>query len=177
MSEESLNTELNRVARALGGLRPAASRIDRDRLFFLAGQAAMETAPTSRARSTHWLWPLTTVAVAMMSTLVTLKVDRSLRSAESMVADRDTEFAPRDRTREAPRPSPVPTFEEARGAEAIERSVDFEAPHGYLAMRRRITATRWSTLPISPEPPSATPPDTAGSSRYRDLLPKYLSTL
>ena len=40
MSQEPLNPDLAGVEAALAGLRPAPSALDRDRLMFLAGQAA-----------------------------------------------------------------------------------------------------------------------------------------
>jgi hypothetical protein len=63
MSEERLNEELAALEAALGSLKPVRSKIERDRVIFLAGRA-LETqmqAPRRR-RINAWLWPCATAA-------------------------------------------------------------------------------------------------------------------
>src|SRR5438105_4948883 len=90
MSQESMNPQLDpkwhEVVGALGQLRPAASLIDRDQFFFLAGQAAAESTSASGSRPKRWLWPLATVAAAIVSAVVTLSLDRTLQPGAPIVA-------------------------------------------------------------------------------------------
>jgi hypothetical protein len=58
MSAEAHDPELERLATDLAGLRPAGGGIDRDRLFFAAGQAA--------AGRRAWLWPGAAAALACL---------------------------------------------------------------------------------------------------------------
>lgn len=57
MSEEPLNESLAAVQSALANLPLKPSGLDRDRVMYLAGQAA-----ASRRRRTRWLWTLATAA-------------------------------------------------------------------------------------------------------------------
>lgn len=61
MSQEPLNPELASVEAALAGLRPTPSALDRDRLMFLAGQAA----GYRRARRAAWLGAGTSIAATL----------------------------------------------------------------------------------------------------------------
>ncbi len=66
MSEKRIDEELAATEVSLSSLTPAASRVDRDRLMFLAGRASAERNPTTRHRNvTTWLWPCTT-AVSLL---------------------------------------------------------------------------------------------------------------
>jgi len=62
---------------ALASLVPRADGIGRDRLMFLAGQAAVAGRPVHGSRSRNWAWPaafsaMTAVAATLLAVLVTL---------------------------------------------------------------------------------------------------------
>jgi len=62
-SHEELPRELKALEAALGGLKPAAGAIDRDRLMYLAGRASVE-----RGRGlARFGWPLATAALGVIS--------------------------------------------------------------------------------------------------------------
>ena len=62
MSQEDLSEELTAFEAALSSLGPKASSLDRDRVMFLAGQAAGKSSlPAGRLRAS-WLWPCVTAA-------------------------------------------------------------------------------------------------------------------
>ncbi len=66
MREPRLGDELAAIEAALAGLKPARSRIDRDRLLSLAGRAAVgETPPRRPQNKTAWLWPYAAAAAAL----------------------------------------------------------------------------------------------------------------
>jgi len=59
---------LEPIERALANFSPAAPRIDRDRLMFLAGQASMKGPDAVCARpGAQWFWPASTAALAATS--------------------------------------------------------------------------------------------------------------
>jgi len=58
MCRERLNADLAGVEAALAALRPSPSALHRDRLMFLAGQAAGRR----RGRLVSWMWPCTSAA-------------------------------------------------------------------------------------------------------------------
>jgi hypothetical protein len=61
--EKKLPGELKAFEAALGGLKPAAGAIDRDRLMYLAGRASVER--TSRIG--RFAWPLASAALVVIS--------------------------------------------------------------------------------------------------------------
>lgn len=61
MSQEPLNPQLAGVEAALAGLQPARSALDRDRLMYLAGQAAGHR----RARRAAWIGAGTSLAATL----------------------------------------------------------------------------------------------------------------
>lgn len=73
--DEPLSPQLSGLAAALANLTPAAPRLDRDRLMYLAGQAAAEAdspavLPTSAplaAEAPRWLWPTVAAVFALLS--------------------------------------------------------------------------------------------------------------
>jgi len=79
---EPSEEELNRLAAALGGLAPRGG-LNRDRLMYLAGQAAAEP---SSARIGRWAWPTGTAALVVLSaTLTALLVLRQPQVVVRMV--------------------------------------------------------------------------------------------
>ena len=66
MSQESFDPKLIALESALASLAPAAGAINRDKLFFHAGQRA--------ASRRGWLWPCATVTLALVSAALGLVV-------------------------------------------------------------------------------------------------------
>jgi hypothetical protein len=91
MSEKRLDDELAAVEAMLGSLTPAASRVGRDRLMFLAGRASVERLSPLHRRGAARLWPSAMAAslVAMTSIaailLVMLLVERGQQVADRSV--------------------------------------------------------------------------------------------
>ena len=69
MSQEPLNSDLADVEAALAGLRPARSALDRDRLMYLAGQAA----GYRRARRAVWIGAGTSLAATLAACVLALR--------------------------------------------------------------------------------------------------------
>ena len=65
MSEERMNDELAALEASLGSLTPAATRVSRDRLMFLAGSASADVS-RGRRRIAAWLWP-SALAVSLLA--------------------------------------------------------------------------------------------------------------
>jgi hypothetical protein len=61
--EKELPGELKALEAALGGLKPAAGAIDRDRLMYLAGRASLERS----SRISRFAWPLAAAALFVVS--------------------------------------------------------------------------------------------------------------
>jgi len=61
--EKELPGELKAFEAALGGLKPVAGAIDRDRLMYLAGRASVERG----RRIARFGWPLATAALLLLS--------------------------------------------------------------------------------------------------------------
>ena len=74
--EKELPGELKAFEAALGGLRPVAGAIDRDRLMYLAGRASVERG----RRIARFGWPLATAAMLLLS--VTLATRQMIWPAE-----------------------------------------------------------------------------------------------
>ena len=79
------------LERALSLLRPAASRIDRDRFLFLAGRASAEPVRPGSVLG-RWMWPSTTVlssvAAVVLAVLLVTRPDSAARRADSVDTDR-----------------------------------------------------------------------------------------
>jgi hypothetical protein len=88
MQQEPLKPELAAVEAALASLAPRAG-LDRDRLMFLAGQAAGLKA--ARRRPAAWLWPCATAASLALAALLGL---RGLTSREPARVPTETASAP-----------------------------------------------------------------------------------
>jgi hypothetical protein len=79
------------LERALSLLRPAASRIDRDRFLFLAGRASAESVRPGSVLG-RWMWPSTTVlssvAAVVLAVLLVTRTDSAGRRSDSVDTDR-----------------------------------------------------------------------------------------
>jgi hypothetical protein len=68
--------ELKSLEAALGSLKPAALRVERDQLMYQAGQAAVPV-PASTIARPSWFWPASTAGMsAVAATLLMLLVSR-----------------------------------------------------------------------------------------------------
>jgi hypothetical protein len=95
--EYRLKPELTALERQLRDLTPAAPRVDRDRLMFVAGQAAAGTRPewpgyvAGPSWPRRWLWPAAAAAMAAASVLLAtmlvwqIQANRAAAVAESKI--------------------------------------------------------------------------------------------
>jgi hypothetical protein len=85
MPHEPLNPELSAIEAALASLAPTAPRLNRDRVMYLAGQAAAVQAARRGVRA--WLWPCATAAALVLSAILGLREFRAGGSgAEPVIA-------------------------------------------------------------------------------------------
>jgi hypothetical protein len=90
MSQEELNDELADIEAALATVGPGPSRLQRDRVMYLAGRASV--GPAAQRTHTGWAWPaafgaMTAVAATLLAMVVaqpqTHVADQSEGAAES----------------------------------------------------------------------------------------------
>jgi hypothetical protein len=75
MSEADTPQELKTLESALGSLPPAALRLDRDRLMYLAGQASGQPqVPAAGGPGRSWFWPTATAAMGAVAAALLLLV-------------------------------------------------------------------------------------------------------
>ena len=157
MNEDRLSEEMQAVERALVSLKPAPSRVDRDALMFRAGQAS--------ARHRDRLWPLTSLAMALLA--VTFGALLVMRPAPE----------PTERivyvTQAVPQPEPVKrSFEGAAARDwAAAAAPEARRPLGewsYGRLRDKVLAEGVDALPVFM---------TAGEARERESLEDMLGPL
>ena len=150
MSQEPLNPDLAAVEAALASLAPRPSTIDRDRLMFLAGQAAKAR---DRAR---WLWPLSTAASLLVAVgLAALLVVRG----EPQTVERIV-YVPHE--------SPV------EGVAVVQVARETEPLGDYLRLRRLVIEQGIDKLPESSSSDAGSS-HPVPSSDQRDLLRHLLN--
>jgi hypothetical protein len=140
MPEKPVNAELAAIEAALSSLTPAASAIQRDRLLFLAGQAAARrTLPAPHRRFTAWLWPCATaVSLLVAATFGTLwAAGGKPKTVERIV------YVQAER---APAMAEKPIVKSASGAFA-----DWQAGHG-VRMRSNAEPRRPNATPVRRDP-------------------------
>jgi hypothetical protein len=164
MPEAVPNPELAGLEAALKGLAPASVHLDRDRLLFRAGQAAV--------RRRVWLWPSAAAILAL--TTVSLAVALALRPAPGVV---ERTVVVRVPVPAPPAPPPPPRQQPAPSAPSPTPSPDREdvlarepLPEGYLRLRDEVLRWGVDALP-SPPPVPAGPPPVTRSTRLLDLSP------
>jgi hypothetical protein len=112
MSQDELNQQLAALEGQLTSFHPAPSRLDRDRVMFLAGRASGENRPRRHTASgARWLWPMafagmSGVAATLLVTLLWRPagvVDQATKQAKVepppapttiVIVDRQPEFTP-----------------------------------------------------------------------------------
>lgn len=118
MQPEHLRPELAAVEAALASLAPRASGLDRNRLMYLAGQAA--GLKTARRRPAAWLWPCATAASLLLAAVLGL---RGSTSREPALAPTEMASAPapadRQERRDASEYFRLRQLVLARGVEAL----------------------------------------------------------
>lgn len=67
MSENRDTQHNTEIEAALATLRPRSSRLDRDQMMFLAGQASQDAASVQRRRLLAVAWPCATVAASLLA--------------------------------------------------------------------------------------------------------------
>jgi hypothetical protein len=107
MSQIPNDAELTGIELALGGLIPAASGLDRDRLMFQAGAFSR-----SRSRRARWVWPPVAAVLALVVACESVFLAR--RPAERVVvvhvpAEALTAEPPRDRLDPSAAPAVIPS--------------------------------------------------------------------
>lgn len=139
MSEERLNEALRAFEAGLAALRPQPAGLDRDRLMFLAGQAAAgaaDLAPTvvvSRPQPVGWRWPCATV--------VSLLVAVAASSYAWFRGGPQTVDRPVYVERSVPAPAAVP----------IGNTDDMPLRADYLRLRQLVLTQGVEALPAAPQ--------------------------
>jgi len=139
--------ELSAFEAALGALRPAPSRLDRDRLMFEAGQAAAR----KRTQGTR-LWPVLAASFACLAT----------GEAFVLTRVREPKVIERVVAREVPAPRAEPVPEPAAIAEAPEPNRDSSV---VILKERPLDAPRRTTGPARLDGP-----DFSYAALRRDVL-------
>jgi hypothetical protein len=161
---ESLTPAEEELASALGGLRPAAAAIDRDRMMFRAGQAS--------AKRRSLLWQGTTVGLVL-----TLGVSLLARPAPREI-ERIVYVAPADSAAVSGRLAGIAPGRQQVHARLIEASYlklrNEVLAHGFDALSDPMLTTRKtpsSTESLKDSPPTPQEaPSRQRPFRYRDLM-------
>jgi len=94
MSDQEFTEDLNdfseddrHLERLLASLKPRESRVSRDRVMFLAGQASALVAERSRTwRLNRWVWPAATICAAIVGLLIGASITSGHRVAANPIA-------------------------------------------------------------------------------------------
>lgn len=143
-SEEARNIE-----RLLQSLEPRASRINRDRLMFLAGEASMGASRQTRfGRVRVWAWPTATVCSVCLGLGIGLWIPRPSNDENRPVAqasDNHGTFAesndpPHIRVQEPGAPMQQSAVQQSTGNPAVPSDPTFGESPSLLALRNRMLA-------------------------------------
>jgi hypothetical protein len=166
MSEPVPNRELAGLEAGLKGLAPAPACLDRDRVFFRAGQAT--------ARRTAWPWPAAAAVLALTTgTLgLTLALRPSVQTVERIVrVEVPVPVPPGPTPKEAPkRPAaPPPSADRPEREETVVRG---PLSAGYIHLRDEVVRWGADALPGPPpvDTPAAAPSQPGGAHDLRGLL-------
>jgi hypothetical protein len=140
MSEKPVKNDLAAVEAALGALRPVPSGVDRDRLMYLAGEAAASRSLSRRRRWADWLWPCATAASVLLAvTFATMWFARG--EPRIVYVERPA------RAREDSSPPAAPR------TEAVRRPKRWRTD--YLQLRRLVMSRGVDALPETPSGPAS----------------------
>jgi len=180
MSQVPNDPELMAIESALGGLIPAASRLDRDRLMFEAG-ALSHRGPGPR----RWVWPslATVLALVVAGESLLLALRPAPRVIERLVVVREPAPAPSS-TRPSPSsdrsptdPVPVVLLSQAAASSEASAPSSWASPDSRrledLVLRFGLDAfpepARWLSEPGASLEPLETSPASAGALRRIEL--------
>ncbi len=163
---EPRNPDEQAVERTLASFAPRATRLDRDRLMFLAGQASAGAAPAQGSKlsvpthaKTSWHWPAATAALAALSlALALMLVVQASRNPVAIVSPPETNPAPQSTVAAELQPEsaaerlPPETFVDVRPASISTSSL--------LSMRNVALAHGIDALPQSPSRSGASADET-----------------
>ncbi len=171
MSQQELNNEeLAAIEAALSSVGPKPSRLDRDRVMFLAGRASGLAEMRPRGEATRWAWPAAFGAMtAVAATLLVMVVSRP----QAEVAHRAE--GPRVQQQEGPEKSEAPvqpplieeplrTPRAAWGGLADEDAERLHLDAPYFRELQRLLA-------LGPEPWAPAVPSAAGGQRTAPPMP------
>jgi len=134
-----LSPELQSLAAGLAALVPTAPGIDRDRLMYEAGRAAV-VLPT-RSRHSAWLWPLSTAALALLSAGLSALLFSGSGVREQIV------YVERAAARPAGSLQTAIGINNDTGQQDTPVAPQTVDPDGYLALRARVLAGGVDALP------------------------------
>lgn len=157
MSREPLNPDLANVESVLAGLRPSRSGLDRDRLMFLAGQAA----GLRRARRAAWLG----AGASTAATLAACVLGVLLLQRPGTEGNHQTAHAPAVQPEQPNAPSWAANPPGPRG---IGESLDTEA--SYLELRQLVLTRGVDAMPEIAPNPSSKAPHPAPAPGQRQML-------
>jgi hypothetical protein len=143
MSAEAHDPELERLAQDLASLRPAGEALDRDRLFYAAGQAA--------ARGRSWVWPGVAAGVVCLAlgSCAALFLQPAPQGIERVV------YVPAV----APSPSDSLADRQSAAPEAVAAAAELPAgrtePLSFLGLERLVSRWGIDALPVPDSGPGA----------------------
>jgi hypothetical protein len=176
MSEQEFAEDMNdsseddrHLERLLASLKPRESRVSRDRVMFLAGQASALVAERSRTwRLNRWLWPAATICSAIVGLLIGASMTAGHRIAANPIAVESPPLreqitaASSQRIPAAPRTAQEDHNSEDARALASEEPADSwdsrregklelvdGSPFTLLALRDQMLAGRWDDLALA----------------------------
>lgn len=153
MSREfRITDELTAVESALTGLKPKASGIDRDRLLFLAGQAAGQSGPAVTAalpRALRWFWPAATMVSLSASVVFGVLTFHRQAAADPVIRYVYVEIEKPG----AQKPQPVPVIAQTTAAVPEVRDTDVSSQQwrvesAMLRSRHQVLITDIERLPM-----------------------------
>ena len=162
MSQKPMKNDLAAVEATLGALRPAPSGVDRDRLMYLAGEAAAGRSLGRRRQRADWLWPCATAASLLLAVGF---------ATMWFAAEPEVRIVYMERGDETPKPAPQPTA-------AAEQDTDITSPRktwgtDYLQLRRLVMTEGVDALP----PSDSAPGTNVEPLRWRSIHDRTLKEL
>ena len=143
--DEPISDELAKFEKAIADLRPAASRVDRDRLMFEAGRASGGGNGPASLAIKPWhtgsaLWPTTTVVMTGLAAVLTvlLLIQHSTPNVKPMAA-----------SELVPSPSSGTEHPPLQAASASERISPALNEASYMVLRRRFTGLDGSSASLT----------------------------
>lgn len=167
MSQDKMKPDLEAMEAALSSLRPAPSGADRDRLMYLAGQAATGAGSAdARPPRTGWFWPCSTAASLLVAvTFAGMWLSRG--EPEVRVVFRDRPVAA---------PQPPDQADEAIAADVVDASPGKSWQTDYLRLRRLVMTEGVEAMPERTATPSADVETLRWRSGFQSMLKELLES-